>query len=83
MKKCPECNSDKIVKNVIVIDRGDHNSTHFLRVAVDEEPDALIFKHRSYSDVRAEVCAFCGYVGFYAENPQILWTAYQKQGNKL
>lgn len=83
MKSCPECNSQKIIKNVIAIDRGDANSNQITRIAVDEKPEALIFKQRSYSDVSANVCADCGYITFYALNPQILWAAYQNQSNNV
>ena len=79
MKKCPECDSDKIIKDALIIDRGDANSDHILQVAVDEKPNASFFKQRLYSNVKADVCADCGYTAFYAANPEILWTAYQNR----
>lgn len=83
MKNCPECNSQKIIKDAKAIDRGDYNAANIMRLAVDEEPDALVFKRRNYSDITAEVCADCGYVAFYAADPQTLWEAYQNQRNDV
>ena len=79
MKKCAECNSEKIIKDALVIDRGDANSDHILQVAVDEKPSAFVFKNRMYSDVKADVCADCGYISFYAIYPENLWTTYQNR----
>jgi len=79
MKKCPDCNSEKIIKNAKAIDRGESNMNLDLSVAIDKFPDALIFKQRVASDVDADVCGECGFVQFYAKNPEILWEAYQNQ----
>jgi hypothetical protein len=83
MKSCPDCNSQKIVKDVIVLDKGDGSVNYRMQIAVDEKPDALIFKQRNYSEIDADVCADCGYIQFYAGNPKILWDAYQIQRNKV
>lgn len=80
MKSCPECRSEKIVKDAYTSDYGDGAQ---VRIAVDEEPEALILKKRKYSEVRAEVCADCGNVQLYAKMPDVLWSAYQSQRNKL
>lgn len=79
MKNCPDCNSQKIINNVKVIDRGHYHATSELRVGFDQKPDALVFKQSIYSVVKAKVCADCGHVNFYAENPQLLWQTYQNQ----
>ena len=83
MKNCPECNSEKIIKNVRVLDNTENYVNADLRIAVDENPDALIFKQRSYSIVKAKACGDCGFIQFYAEDPKMLWTAYQNQQNKI
>ena len=83
MKSCPECNSQEIIKDVKVLDRGDQYSTNIMQVAVDEYPDALIFKQRNYSNVKAEVCAGCGFIQFYAIDPVKLLHAYQNRQNEL
>ena len=79
MKKCPDCNSEKIINNAKAIDRGEGNVNLNLSVAVDEFPDAFIFKQRIYSAVDADVCGECGFIQFYAKNPELLWDAYQNQ----
>lgn len=80
MKKCFECDSERIIKNAKTIDMA--GFAH-LAAAVDAQPDALVFKQRSESAVRAEICADCGYISIYAVNPQLLWTAYQSQKNDV
>jgi hypothetical protein len=75
MKKCPECSSEKIIKNAETINTDNSQ----LKIAVAAQPDALIMKKRTYSDVRAELCADCGYVRFYATDPKELWSAYQNR----
>lgn len=83
MKSCPECNSQKIIKDVKPLDSIDGGSSQIMRVSVDEKPDALIFKHKNYSTLKAHVCADCRLVQFYAEDPKTLWTAYQNQRNNI
>lgn len=79
MKKCPDCNSENIVKNAHAIDQSENYMNAGFNVAVDEYPDALMFKQRIYSAVDADVCGECGFIQFYAKSPKILWTAYQNQ----
>ena len=79
MKKCPDCNSEKVIQNAKAIDLGESNANLSLSVAVDESPEAFIFKKRVYSEVDADVCGECGFIQFYAKDPKSLWTAYQNQ----
>lgn len=74
MKKCPECSSEKVIKNALIQDYAQGGRT---MIVVHQKPDALILKQAVYSDTRAELCGDCGYVQKYAENPQTLWYAYQ------
>ena len=79
MKKCPECGSEKIVKDAFTqtIDGGN------LSIAVDEHPNNLIMKTRRLSSVSVQVCGDCGFVQFFAKFPAMLWTAYQNQINNI
>ena len=79
MKKCPECDSEKIIEAAKVIDYGKQMADYGFKVAVDGDPNALIFKERVYSDVEAKICADCGYIRFFAISPRKLWTAYQNR----
>lgn len=54
-----------------------------MKVAVDQNREALIFRNRIDSEIRAKVCADCGYVSFYAIHPEHLWTAYQMKKKDL
>lgn len=78
MKNCPECNSDKVIRDAFTSDKGDGSQ---IRVAVDEQPDALILKKRSYSELDVHICGECGYVKFYAKDHRKLWGAYLNQRN--
>ena len=82
-QKCEKCGSDKIVPQAKVIDRGDYSAEYELTLAVDENPEAFMFKQRIYSGVTAKVCGNCGFIEFYADNPQSLYSAYQKQEPRL
>lgn len=75
MKNCPECNSEKIIKHAEAI----NTDSSQLKIAVAANPEALIMKKRVYSDTKAEVCAGCGFVRFFAVDPQKLWSAYQNR----
>ncbi|MEZ5427127.1 MAG: hypothetical protein R2747_12730 [Pyrinomonadaceae bacterium] len=83
MKSCPDCNSQKIIPHVKVLERGDGNASYSLRVALEENPDALFFKGRTYSNIKASVCADCGFIQFYAEDPKTLWATYQNRRNDV
>lgn len=76
MKKCPECNSEKIISDAKLLERGDGGEQI---IAVDADPSAVIFKKRTSSDITAKVCGDCGFIRFYAKYPSNLWTAYQNR----
>lgn len=82
MKICPKCASEEIIRRARVIDRGDYNIEGALTISVDENPEAFLFKQRIRSHIFAAVCGACGFAEFYAENPQMLYTAYQNQKNE-
>jgi predicted nucleic-acid-binding Zn-ribbon protein len=72
MKTCPKCNSNKIAK-AMVLDRADGGN---IQVAIDAQPNAMVFKDRRTSDVFAKVCGECGFLEFYAEKPRTLYQSY-------
>jgi hypothetical protein len=83
MRKCPDCNSERIIKNAKALDRTDYSADAGFNVAVDENPAAWILKQTVYSTVKLNICADCGFISFYADNPQTLWNAYQNQGKNV
>lgn len=79
MKKCPECESEKIIEGAgVIIANGNYPNNGFM-VAVDANPDAFIFKERRESGVKTSICGDCGYMRFYAEKAQYLWRAYENR----
>ena len=79
MKKCPDCGSEKIIERARAIDSGEGFMNMGFTVAVDAEPDALLFKNTRRSEVNAKICGDCGYIRFYAKEAGYLWRAYQNQ----
>ena len=80
---CEKCGSNKIIPKAKVIDRGDYNAEGDLAISVDEKPDAFVFKQRIRSGVTAKVCGDCGFMEFYADDPQALYSAYLNQEPRL
>ncbi|MCY7348913.1 MAG: hypothetical protein LH614_22210 [Pyrinomonadaceae bacterium] len=64
----------------MVLDTGQYASG-YLQIAVDEHPEAVVFKQRVRSSVKVSVCGDCGYLEFYAEQPGLMYRAYQNMLN--
>ena len=67
--KCPKCSSNDVVADAKVIDRANYNVQEELSIATFRRPEALLFKDKQTTKVSAWVCAACGYIEFYADNP--------------
>jgi hypothetical protein len=76
MNECPECGSNRIIKDIHIKEQGENYADLTLRAVYFENPDAWIFKKGIHSDIRAEVCADCGLLRTYAADPERLWSAY-------
>ena len=73
--KCNECGSSAIVPRAMVADRN-QNMEYYLKLRVDAQPSAIMFKQAARSAIHACVCSSCGYLEFYADDPQTLYDAY-------
>ena len=62
--KCLQCKSERIVKNVRVVDRGNNNYRRDLKLEVYESPDNIFFRGEHEAVLKANVCAKCGFVMF-------------------
>ena len=73
--RCLRCGSDSIIPDARVLsnDSGSHAP---LEVGVQKTPAALMMKGEVRSRTRAQVCADCGLVEVYAEDPDALWQAH-------
>jgi hypothetical protein len=49
-----------------------------LKMWVDADPAALLFKDSSQANVEARVCGTCGHAEFYVTNPATLLSAWRK-----
>ena len=74
---CVKCNSDKLIEDAVL----DNSGQSIFTVAVDEKPEAAFFRQRIRSGVYALVCGNCRYIEFYAQNPTLLYMAYQNKLN--
>ena len=47
-------------------------------VTLEMQPKARLFKEPLTRPVRILVCGTCGALAFFAEDPELLWRAYQR-----
>ena len=73
--KCSKCGSNAIAQRVMVADRN-QNIEYDLKLRVDAEPSAMMFKKSARTALHAYVCSSCGYVEFYADDPTALYDAF-------
>jgi hypothetical protein len=77
---CPRCGSSDVIPNVYVLDRGHYDRpAGNLKVVVDENPNAWLFKGEVQSSLKAWVCGSCGFTELYAKDYAALLAAHQKQ----
>ena len=62
--KCLQCQSERIIEKVRVVDKGEGNWKGDLTLEVYENPDAWVFKGPKEGKVHANVCVDCGHVMF-------------------
>lgn len=67
--KCPKCGSGDIIRSARPMDSADLSETV---VATFRKPEAALFKGRQSCRLSACVCAGCGFVEFYADDPEEL-----------
>jgi hypothetical protein len=77
-RQCPKCGSAKLVLNAMVQGAGQNTN---VRVAVDANPDALIFKERQYAVLLADICGDCGHVELQAQDYRSLYNHYLQSKN--
>jgi predicted nucleic-acid-binding Zn-ribbon protein len=69
--RCPKCQSTDIIGDVRPLDRTD-DGTYTAQLATYRNPGAMLFRGAQKTPLRAWVCAECGFVEFYAEDPKVL-----------
>ena len=70
--QCPKCASTDIIAGASVIYRNQRSTNSEITVATYRDPDALLFKGRHETTTSAWVCATCGFIELYADDPAIL-----------
>ena len=67
--QCARCGSRDVIEDAKVIDHTHHSSQTDLSLGTYRNPQALIFKGQVRTTVSAWVCASCGFIELYADNP--------------
>ena len=67
--KCPKCGSADVIADAKAVDRGHGDSESDMKIATFGNPGALIFKQKKEASVSAWVCASCGFVELYVDDP--------------
>jgi len=70
--RCSKCGGREIIVDAKAVDRGNGNCPHDMVLITYRKPEAMIFKGRQHTTVSAWVCAACGYVELYADNPALI-----------
>jgi hypothetical protein len=73
--RCPMCGSSRIIPSTMILDQGQYSNGK-LQVAVDAEPDALIFKDRIFGQLTADICGDCGHVELKVAGARELYEHY-------
>ena len=79
--RCPNCGSRDVMAGVEVRDDG-RSSSHPLRVVIEEpEPHKhgrVWVQGQATGDLRAWICAQCGYTELFTTNLGVLYESYKK-----
>lgn len=76
---CAKCGSDKIIPLVGISDQGQYSDGTLKTKPVGyTNPTAWIFKGSVTAKLHASICGACGYTELTAENPAVLYEAFQK-----
>lgn len=62
--KCVQCQSERLVHDAKAVDYFDLGMKRPLKLELDANPDAWVFKGTTAGEIKATVCADCGYVMF-------------------
>ena len=78
--RCPKCQSPEIIPKVRIVDfaHGEMDKRS-LKVEVEENPAAWVFKGIHRGTLTATICGACGFAELYVSNPQELLEAYRRQ----
>jgi hypothetical protein len=71
-----------VIQRAMVVDFG-QGGERDLKVRVDADPTAMVFKKSTRSDVHAWICGQCGYLELYADDPADLYNAFTASGSTL
>lgn len=80
--QCLKCGSPRVMHDIQLIDRNGEYQDMRLSARIETKPGALIFKGKKNFELKAHICADCGYAELYAMEPDKMWQASEaSQGN--
>ena len=65
--KCLQCQSERLVHDAQAVDYFEYGLKKPLKLELDSNPDAWLFKGTEAGQIHASVCADCGFVMFSME----------------
>lgn len=79
--KCMQCDSGRLVLNAKAVDYFEYAMKKPLKLELDANPDAWVFKDTAAGELLATVCADCGFVMFSMakHDAEKLYSAQNKQ----
>ena len=72
--KCLQCQSERLVLDAKAVDYIDMTIKRTLKVELDANPDAWLFKGTQAGELQATICADCGFV---------MWSMAKEDAEKL
>ncbi len=76
---CPKCGSTEIMAGVRIRDKGGRlNPENPLKVVVDEPEIPFWLSDGASGQLRAWICAQCGYTELYTDNLENLYKTYKR-----
>ncbi len=75
IKQCGLCGSDKIIPGATIEDKG-RSVEESLEIEIDRKREALFLRGSVRGALRAWICAECGNVELFVDNPGELYQAY-------
>lgn len=76
--RCRLCGSDRIIRNAMIEDSGEHSQQRLHTLVAYKAPHALVFTGPIRAELRATLCCGCGHVALHLTDPQRLWEEFVK-----
>jgi hypothetical protein len=80
--QCAKCGKGGLIPDVPILDFTHGGRKYPLRVEVQENPEAWLFKGVHYGELTATICGRCGFAEIYVKNSEDLLKAHRHRRRK-